>query len=118
MNSRHSDTDLPDRILAWIAKSTSQRPARAADVLAMMGGEATTFWAAVEQLYREHRINTAHVQKRGEAAPWLAIWPTGVLVAPTRLSGNALTSLFVRHRPLRDALRAAQAPRSRGEVRP
>lgn len=113
-----SQADLPDLILSKISRSTSQRPARAADVLAMVGGKAPAFWAAVEQLYREHRINTAHIQKKGDSAPWLAIWPTGMLAAPVPLSGNALTCLFVRHRPLSDALRAAQAPRSREEVRP
>ncbi|MCC4116378.1 hypothetical protein LLG90_13540 [Aromatoleum toluclasticum] len=102
--------NLPDRILGKIAKANGQRPARAADVLALVGGAEPGFWAAVEQLYREHRINTAHIQKKGDPEPWLAIWPTGVCLPAAPQSGKTLSGLFVRHR-LGD-FHAAHAPRS------
>lgn len=102
--------DLPARILAVIAKASSQHPACAADVLALVGGEEPAFWAAVEQLYRDRRINTAHIQKKHDPAPWLALWPTGVCLPAAPISGKSLSGLFVRHRP--NDLYAAHAPRS------
>ncbi|NMG29326.1 hypothetical protein [Aromatoleum evansii] len=102
--------DLPERILAKIAKATGQRPARAPDVLAMVGGAEPAFWAAVEQLYRERRINTAHIQKTGEPEPWLALWPTGLTPSSAGWTSNSHTALFVK--PRADDLFQAFAPRS------
>lgn len=72
---------LADRILAAIAAHNSQRPARAADVAAQLGGDERLFWAELEQLRRGCAINTAHIQRGADPAPWLAIWPTGLPVA-------------------------------------
>ncbi|SIQ95523.1 hypothetical protein SAMN05421829_108135 [Aromatoleum tolulyticum] len=102
--------DLHGRILARIAKSTGQRPSRAADVLAMVGGAEPGFWAAVEQLYRERRINTAHIQKKGDPEPWLALWPTGLPPSSSGWTSNSHTALFVK--PRADDLFQAFAPRS------
>lgn len=72
---------LADRILAAIAAHNSQRPARAADVAAQLGGDERHFWAALEQLRAGCAINTAHIQRGADPAPWLAIWPTGLPVS-------------------------------------
>lgn len=106
----NAPADLHGRILVAIAKATSQRPAHAADVLALVGGEELAYWAAIEQLYVERRINTAHIKKKPDPEPWLAIWPTGVCLPATPQSGKTLSGLFVRHR-LGD-FHAAHAPRS------
>ena len=54
---------LADRILGAIAKATSQRPANATDVLALVGGDEPAYWAAIEQLTRDRRINSAHLHR-------------------------------------------------------
>ena len=104
---------LADRILAAITRNNSKRPARAADVFAQVGGAEAEFWAALEALLRTTRIHTAHVQHpaKGETAPWLAIWPTGVCLPPRAFNGASLSGLFVRHDST--ALKRAHAPRSR-----
>ena len=48
---------------------------------------------------------------KGETAPWLAIWPTGVCLPPRAFIGASLSGLFVRHDST--ALKRAHAPRSR-----
>lgn len=102
---------LADRILDAIAKATSQRPAHAADVLALVGGEDADYWAAIEQLTQQRRINSAHLHRPAtDPAPWLGIWPTGVCLPPPPLSGRHLSGLFVPHR--HNDLRAAHAPRT------
>ena len=72
---------LADRILAAIAGAHSRKPANADDVLAVIGGDAPEFWRAVEQLKCESRINAATIKTALDAAPWMAIWPTGTPVA-------------------------------------
>lgn len=72
---------LADRILAAIASAHSRKPANADDVLAVIGGDAPDFWRAVEQLKDECRINAATIKTQLDAAPWMAIWPTGTPVA-------------------------------------
>lgn len=101
--------NLPERILAAIARNDSRRPARAADVAAVIGGAEAAFWAALERLTGEHRINTAHVQKQGDRAPWLAVWPTGLPARPAAWTGDSHGALFIKHRP--DDLFLAYAPR-------
>lgn len=102
---------VADLILGAIAKATSKRPANAADVLALIGGEEAAYWAAVEQLVRDRRIASAHFFRPAvDAAPWVAIWPTGVLLPSVPMSGKTLSGLFAPQR--RDALRDAYAPRS------
>lgn len=108
--------DLGERILAQIAKATSQKPAHAADVLALVGGEEPAYWAAIDQLYAERRINTAHIKRKTDSEPWLAIWPTGVCLPSAPMSGKSLSGLFVRHR-LGD-FHAAHAPRSNPTPQP
>lgn len=105
--------DLPDRILARIARNTSKRPARAADVLAQLGVPEAEFWPALETLLRTARIHTAQIQRpaAGDTVPWLAIWPTGIVTPPSAWTSNHLSSLFIRHDPT--ALKRAHMPRSR-----
>jgi len=100
---------LPDRILAAVARSDSRRPARAADVAVVIGGAEAAFWAALERLIGERRINTAHVQKQGDRAPWLAIWPTGLTARSAAWTSDSHGALFVKPRP--DDLFLAYAPR-------
>lgn len=105
---------LTDRILGAITRSTSQHPANAADVLARVGGDEVFFWAAIEQLTRERRINSAHIHRPAtDPAPWLGIWPTGICLPPPPMSGRHLSGLFVprRHHDLRSAGAPRTAPK-------
>lgn len=69
---------LAAEILERIAGHDSKRPACAADVAALVGGDERAYWAAIEQLKREGRINCAHIKRGTDPEPWLAIWPTGL----------------------------------------
>lgn len=71
-------TAIADEILRHLAGASSRRPARADDVAALVGGDPQACRSALEQLRGECRINCAHIQRAGDAAPWLAIWPTGL----------------------------------------
>lgn len=103
--------ELPDAILAAIAKSSSQRPARADDVRAALYVSAAEFHLALDALSRDCRISTAWITRGGET--WLAVWPTGVYRPSGGWSGNSHGALFLREPPIVPALRAASAPRVR-----
>lgn len=106
--------DIVTRILAQIKQASSKRPARAADIAALIGGPEAAFWATLEQMVAAGLVATAHIQRmKRDAEPWLAIWPTGVVLTPARLSGASLSHLFTPQRPLNQALRQASAPRKR-----
>ena len=116
MNAPADIQSLVERILAVLAKAkaTSRRPARAADIAALIGGPEAAFWAALEQMVGAGLVATAHIQRmKRDAEPWLAIWPTGVVLTPARLSGASLSHLFTPQRPLHEALRDASTPRTR-----
>ena len=110
-----TDADLPDRVMAAIARNTSRRPARAADVLSTVGATEEAFWAALDVLLQTARIHTAHIQRvaKGETQPWLAIWPTGIYIPPEAWNAWKMSGLFVRHDSA--ALIKAHAPRSKPE---
>lgn len=92
---------LADLILGAIASANSKRPANAADVLATLGSDEIAFWATLEALARLRQINTAHIQRPAtDAAPWLAIWPTGVIVETGGWSGSSHCVLFDDATPL------------------
>lgn len=111
MNAPH-DLPLADRIMATIARATSQRPHSAPDALATLGADEPAFWAALEQLTAERRIATAKIHRPAiDAAPWLAIWPTGLCKPVIPTDGRMHSHLFVRNRP--HDLRDAYAPRTR-----
>lgn len=105
--------ELPDRILQHIGRATSQQPARAEEVRAALGLAASDFDPALQLLARDCRINTAQIQRRGDAAPWLAIWPTGVCLPSAAWNNNRHSVLFPRDAPIVPALRQASAPRVR-----
>ena len=106
--------ELATRILAQIERASSKRPARAADIAALVGGPESDFWSALEQMVAAGVVATAQIQRmKCDAEPWLAIWPTGVVLTPSRLSGASLSQLFTPHRPMNQALRQASAPRTR-----
>lgn len=110
-------SDLADRILAKLAKASSKRPARAADVAALVGGLEADFWRALEQLVSNRQVVTAHIQRPArDPEPWLAIWPTGLHATAGGWTGNSHSSLFVPTTPTHEALHAAQAPRVRAVV--
>lgn len=69
--------DLGERILAQLAGHDSKRPAHDADLLALVGGDESTFWSAIEALKGTGQINCAHIKRASDPGPWLAIWPTG-----------------------------------------
>lgn len=69
-----------ERVLQHLAGHTSKKPAREGDLLALVGGPEADFWAAIEALRSGGAINTAHIQRAGDPAPWLALWPTGLPV--------------------------------------
>lgn len=108
-----ADADLPDRVMAAIARNTSRCPARADDVLSTVGATEEAFWAALDVLLQTARIHTAHIQRvaKGETTPWLAIWPTGIYMPPGAWKARHLSSLFVRHDSA--AVIKAHAPRSK-----
>ena len=74
-----TDTLTAD-ILARLAGHDSKRPANAADVAALVGGDERAYWAAIEQLKASRRISVAHIQRASDPAMWLAIWPSGLRV--------------------------------------
>lgn len=102
-----------DRILQHLRGHHARKPARADDILAMAGGPEAEFWAALEQLVAQCQINTAHIQRRGEPAAWLAIWPTGIIHHPGRLTNARLSDLFTPTRSARDILRDVSGPKAR-----
>lgn len=112
-------SDLAQRILTKLAKASSKRPARAADVAALVGGPEPDFWRALEQLVGSRQVATAHIQKLPrDPEPWLAIWPTGLHAPAGGWTGNSHSCLFVPTTPTHEALHAAQAPRVRAVVAP
>lgn len=105
--------ELAERILAHIAKADSRHPARAADVAAALGGPEPGFWVALEQLAATRQVNSAHIHRPAvDPEPWLAIWPTGVLVDNGAWRNGSHTQLFVPQRPLASALAEAAGPRA------
>ena len=71
---------LPDRILAAMAGHDSKHPARSVDIAALVGADEAAYLVALKALLDQRSVNCAHVLRKGDAAPWLAIWPTGVRV--------------------------------------
>lgn len=110
--------DLPDRILQKIRRACSKRPARALDVLALVGGAEAEFWASLEALISGKAINTAHIQRHGDAEPWLAIWPTGVHKPAAGWTNNAHSCLFTPSEPMRDTVHKTDSTRVRAEPKP
>lgn len=70
--------ELPAQILQQLAGCDSKKPARAADVAALVGAPEPAFWAALEQLKASAQINCAVIQRAADPEPWMAVWPTGV----------------------------------------
>lgn len=108
-------TDLADRILFAIAKATGNEPVRAADVRLSLEVAEADFWRVLDLLIVDKLVATATLYRpKQDAAPWLAIWPTGKPPQHRgRLNGEHLSSLFVRQPPMSIAIRAAHAPRAR-----
>lgn len=110
-------SELTERILSAIARADSKRPARAADVAALVGGEEAEFWAALEALTRSRQINSAHVMRpKSDPEPWLAIWPTGVVVPDGGWTGNSHRALFEAGASIREAMHASHAPKVRASA--
>lgn len=106
-------SDAAQRLLAHIARADSRRPARAADVAAALGGPEPEFWAALETLQATRQVNSALIHRPAtDPAPWLAIWPTGVLVDNGAWRNGSHAPLFVPQRPLAPALAEAAGPRA------
>lgn len=83
--------ELADRIVGAIASATSKQPANAADVLALVGGEESAYWAALESLIAARRVCSAHIHRPAvDPAPWLAIYPAAG--APRRDSLHAINA--------------------------
>lgn len=78
MTARATAAALGERILAQLAGHDSKRPARADDLLALVGGDESAFWSAIEALKGTSQINCAHIKGPRDPEPWLAIWPTGI----------------------------------------
>lgn len=112
-------SELAEKILERIARADSKRPARAADVAALVGGAEAEFWASVEELTRSRQINTALIHRpRQDPEPWLAIWPTGVCLRDQGWTGDSRRGLFERPASLREAVYGAHAPKVRAETAP
>lgn len=105
-----------DDILSRLAGHDSKRPANAADVAALVGGDEIHYWAALEQLQRERRINTAHIQRRGDPAPWLAIWPTGLPARMDSWRDLNVRGHFAIHQTTPTPQRLPQSPAKRRQI--
>lgn len=106
---------LADQILLAIAQATGNQPRRASDVRRSLEAGEPDFWKALDLLIVDKLVATATLYRpKQDAAPWLAIWPTGKPPQHRgRLNGEHLSSLFVRQPPMSIAIRAAHAPRAR-----
>lgn len=104
---------LDQRILAALAGHSAQTPVRADDVIAVVGGPEPDTWAALEQLVKTCQINTAHIQRKTDSEPWLALWPTGVIREIGGWRGEDHQALFTPHRTQREIVKAATAPKVR-----
>lgn len=101
-----------ERVLQHLAGHTSKKPAREGDLLALVGGPEADFWAAIEALRSGGAINTAHIQRAGDAAPWLALWPTGLPVQHRSWKDlNAIGCFAVQH--IETPRRFPQSPAAR-----
>ncbi len=98
MNARHPDAPTPEqtaeRILQRIARATSKAPARADEVRCDLGLSPATFAAGLDHLQRHRQVATAEIQRAGDDALWLAIWPTGVFVEHGSWTGCSHSGLF------------------------
>ncbi|MCB1909952.1 MAG: hypothetical protein KDH15_21535 [Rhodocyclaceae bacterium] len=105
--------DLETGILLSLRGHSAQKPMRAENLLAMVGAAEPAFRAALDRLLAACQINTAHVQRRGDPLPWLALWPTGVVPKSARWSNGSLSSLFLPTRSEREVVREAHGPQVR-----
>lgn len=104
-----------ERVLQHLAGHTSKKPAREGDLLALVGGAEADFWAAIEALRSGGAINTAHIQRAGDPAPWLALWPTGLPVQHRSWKDlNAIGCFAVRH--IETPRRFPQSPAARRDL--
>jgi hypothetical protein len=104
-----------ERVLQHLAGHTSKKPAREGDLLALVGGAEADFWAAIEALRSGGAINTAHIQRAGDPAPWLALWPTGLPVQHRSWKDlNALGCFAVQH--IETPRRFPQSPAARRDL--
>ena len=104
-----------ERVLQHLAGHTSKKPAREGDLLALVGGAEADFWAAIEALRSGGAINTAHIQRAGDPAPWLALWPTGLPVQHRSWKDlNALGGFAVQH--IETPRRFPQSPAARRDL--
>jgi hypothetical protein len=93
-----------ERVLQHLAGHTSKKPAREGDLLALVGGAEADFWAAI-----------AHIQRAGDPAPWLALWPTGLPVQHRSWKDlNALGCFAVQH--IETPRRFPQSPAARRDL--
>lgn len=90
---------LQQRVLAVIAKASSQQPARALDVGRQIGAGQVALEGALRGLLATRQIATAQIQRRGDSAPWLAIWPTGVMLTNGAWTGTSHSGLFANPAP-------------------
>lgn len=104
-----------ERVLQHLAGHTSKKPAREGDLLALVGGAEADFWAAIEALRNGGAINTAHIQRAGDPAPWLALWPTGLPVQHRSWKDlNAIGCFAVQH--IETPRRFPQSPAARRDL--
>lgn len=104
-----------ERVLQHLAGHTSKKPAREGDLLALVGGPEADFWAAIEALRSGGAINTAHIQRAGDPAPWLALWPTGLPVQHRSWKDlNAIGCFAVQH--IETPRRFPQSPAARRDL--
>lgn len=104
-----------ERVLQHLAGHTSKKPAREGDLLALVGGPEADFWAAIEALRSGGAINTAHIQRAGDPAPWLALWPTGLPVQHRSWKDlNARGAFAVQH--IETPRRFPQSPAARCDL--
>lgn len=103
--------DIESRIFAALAGHSGQKPACVEDVIAVVGGDEKATWTVLEQLVKSCQVATAHIQRKGDAVPWLALWPTGVVRRVGGWSSGSLSTLFTPCLTQREIVKAACEPK-------
>lgn len=91
---------LAERILAKLKGHSSQRPARAEDIIALVlasGGDATAAWDTLATLIAQRQVCDALITKAGQPA-YQAIWPTHIVPRTGGWTGSRHSGLFDRSR--------------------
>ncbi|GLT22676.1 hypothetical protein GCM10007933_21360 [Zoogloea oryzae] len=63
------------RILEILGRHSARNPLPSGDLIALVGGEESDTWGAVEELVRERQVITCRIHRPGGDV--VVFWPTG-----------------------------------------